>query len=173
MFGAGTSSIFMDLNLGPWASSFRTPERMLHSTSHEGQNRPGFTTDCREVYNISRLEWPTCFKLFTELYGQETDSGWNLGRFKVWATQLEMSLHFTLILQRPISRDSSGQLDSNFSHSCMARRRTVGEILVGSDNYRAIAVGSCMGKSLSFYLGAQTNDHVFTLKAVIDKYTKV
>ena len=48
-----------------------------------------------------------------------------------------------------------------------------GEIFVGSDNYRVIAVGSCMGKSLDFYLGAQTNDHVFTLKAVIDKYTKV
>ena len=25
--------------------------------------------------HISRLEWPTCFKLFTQLYGQETDSG--------------------------------------------------------------------------------------------------
>ena len=64
------------------------------------------------------------------------------------------------------------------------------------DNYRAIAVGSCMGKlfssillerllhfkklycpdpkeQLGFSKGAQTNDHVFTLKTVIDKYTKV
>ena len=63
------------------------------------------------------------------------------------------------------------------------------------DNYRAIAVGSCMGKlfssillerlllfkelycadpkeQLGFQKGAQTNDHVLTLKTVIDKYTK-
>ena len=63
------------------------------------------------------------------------------------------------------------------------------------DNYRAIAVGSCMGKlfssilldrllffkemhcpdpkeQLGFKKGAQTNDHVLTLKTVIDKYTK-
>ena len=63
------------------------------------------------------------------------------------------------------------------------------------DNYRAIAVGSCMGKlfssilldrlltfkniycpdpkeQLGFSKGAQTNDHVFTLKTVVDKYTK-
>ena len=63
------------------------------------------------------------------------------------------------------------------------------------DNYRAIAVGSCMGKlfssilldrllhfknlycpdpkeQLGFTKGAQTNDHVFTLKTIIDKYTK-
>ena len=31
--------------------------------------------------------------------------------------------------QRPISRDSNVPLSSNFSHSCMARRRTIGEIL--------------------------------------------
>ena len=63
------------------------------------------------------------------------------------------------------------------------------------DNYRAIAVGSCMGKlfsgilldrlllfkelhcpdpkeQLGFKKGAQTNDHILTLKTVIDKYTK-
>ena len=63
------------------------------------------------------------------------------------------------------------------------------------DNYRAIAVGSCMGKlfssilldrmlhfknlycpdpkeQLGFCKGAQTNDHIFTLKTVIDKYTR-
>ena len=63
------------------------------------------------------------------------------------------------------------------------------------DNYRAIAVGSCMGKlfssillarllefkklhcpdpkeQLGFTKGAQTNDHVLTLKTIIDKYTK-
>ena len=63
------------------------------------------------------------------------------------------------------------------------------------DNYRAIAVGSCMGKlfssilldrlllfkklycpdpieQLGFSKGAQTNDHVFTLKTIVDKYTK-
>ena len=64
------------------------------------------------------------------------------------------------------------------------------------DNYRAIGVGSCMSKlfssimldrflkfknlyfpdpkeQLGFSKGAQTNDHIFTLKTVIDKYTKV
>ena len=64
------------------------------------------------------------------------------------------------------------------------------------DNYRAIAVGSCMGKlfssilldrltdfkkencpdpveQLGFQKGAQTNDHILTLKTTIDKYTKV
>ena len=63
------------------------------------------------------------------------------------------------------------------------------------DNYRAIAVGSCMGKlyssilldrlllfkelfcpdpkeQLGFTKGAQTNDHVLTLKTIVDKYTK-
>ena len=63
------------------------------------------------------------------------------------------------------------------------------------DNYRAIAVGSCMGKlfssilldrllrfknlycpdpkeQLGFSKGAQTNDHVFTLKTMVDKYTR-
>ena len=63
------------------------------------------------------------------------------------------------------------------------------------DNYRAIAVGSCMGKlfssilldrmldfkntycpdpkeQLGFSKGAQTNDHVLTLKTLVDKYTK-
>ena len=63
------------------------------------------------------------------------------------------------------------------------------------DNYRAIAVGSCMGKlfssilldrlllfknlycpdpieQLGFSKGAQTNDHVFTLKTIVDKYTR-
>ena len=63
------------------------------------------------------------------------------------------------------------------------------------DNYRAIAVGSCLGKlfssillfrltefkkkhckdpkeQLGFQKGAQTNDHVLTLKTIIDKYTK-
>ena len=63
------------------------------------------------------------------------------------------------------------------------------------DNYRAIAVGSCLGKlfssilldrlihfkhqhckdpieQLGFTKGAQTNDHVLTLKTMIDKYTK-
>ena len=63
------------------------------------------------------------------------------------------------------------------------------------DNYRAIAVGSCLGKlfssillqrlkyfkqqhcsdpieQLGFKKGAQTNDHVLTLKTLIDKYTK-
>ena len=62
------------------------------------------------------------------------------------------------------------------------------------DNYRAIAVGSCMGKlfssilldrmltfksvycpdpkeQLGFTKGAQTNDHIFTLKTLVDKYT--
>ena len=61
------------------------------------------------------------------------------------------------------------------------------------DNYRAIAVGSCLGKTFSsillnrlltfrkkycpdapnqlgFTKGAQTNDHVLTLKTIIDKY---
>ena len=64
------------------------------------------------------------------------------------------------------------------------------------DNYRAIAVGSCLGKlfssillarltefktehcpdpieQLGFQKGAQTNDHILTLKTSIDKYTKV
>ena len=64
------------------------------------------------------------------------------------------------------------------------------------DNYRAIAVGSCMGKlfssilldrlllfkelycpdpqeQLGFCKGAQTNDHILTLKTIIDKYTKI
>ena len=64
------------------------------------------------------------------------------------------------------------------------------------DNYRAIAVGSCLGKmfssillerlteiknkicpdpieQLGFQKGAQTNDHLLTLKTVIEKYTKV
>ena len=63
------------------------------------------------------------------------------------------------------------------------------------DNYRAIAVGSCLGKlfssilldrliqfkdqyckdpseQLGFTKGAQTNDHILTLKTMIDKYTK-
>ena len=63
------------------------------------------------------------------------------------------------------------------------------------DNYRAIAVGSCLGKlfssillgrltsfkqqycnepieQLGFKKGAQTNDHILTLKTLIDKYTK-
>ena len=63
------------------------------------------------------------------------------------------------------------------------------------DNYRAIAVGSCMGKlfsgilldrlllfkelycpdpkeQLGFKKGAQTNDHILTLKTLVDKYTK-
>ena len=63
------------------------------------------------------------------------------------------------------------------------------------DNYRAIAVGSCLGKlfssvllsrlttfkqehckdpieQLGFTKGAQTNDHILTLKTLIDKYTK-
>ena len=63
------------------------------------------------------------------------------------------------------------------------------------DNYRAIAVGSCMGKlfssilldrmlefkntycpdpkeQLGFSKGAQTNDHILTLKTLVDKYTK-
>lgn len=63
------------------------------------------------------------------------------------------------------------------------------------DNYRAIAVGSCIGKlfssillerltkfkdqhcpepieQLGFCKGAQTNDHILTLKTVIDKCTK-
>ena len=63
------------------------------------------------------------------------------------------------------------------------------------DNYRAIAVGSCIGKlfssillerlikfkelycpepieQLGFCRGAQTNDHILTLKTVIDKCTK-
>ena len=63
------------------------------------------------------------------------------------------------------------------------------------DNYRAIAVGSCMGKlfssilldrllffkklhcpdpveQLGFTKGAQINDHVLTLKTILDKYTK-
>ena len=63
------------------------------------------------------------------------------------------------------------------------------------DNYRAIAVSSCMGKlfsgilldrlllfkelycpdpreQLGFQKGAQTNDHILTLKTIIDKYTK-
>jgi hypothetical protein len=63
------------------------------------------------------------------------------------------------------------------------------------DNYRAIAVGSCMGKlfssillhrllhfkslycpdpkeQLGFTKDAQTNDHIFTLKTVVDKYTR-
>ena len=62
------------------------------------------------------------------------------------------------------------------------------------DNYRAIAVGSCFGKlfstillqrlhafkseccpdpieQLGFTKGAQTNDHILTLKTIIDKYT--
>ena len=62
------------------------------------------------------------------------------------------------------------------------------------DNYRAIAVGSCFGKlfssillqrlhlfraehcpdpieQLGFTKGAQTNDHLLTLKTIIDKYT--
>ena len=61
------------------------------------------------------------------------------------------------------------------------------------DNYRAIAVGSCLGKTFStillnrllsfrrkycpdpvnqlgFSKGAQTNDHILTLKTIIDKY---
>ena len=64
------------------------------------------------------------------------------------------------------------------------------------DNYRAIAVGSCLGKlfssilldrltefkrehcpdpkeQLGFQKGAQTNDHILTLKTIIDKYTKI
>ena len=64
------------------------------------------------------------------------------------------------------------------------------------DNYRAIAVGSCLGKlfstilldrltvfraeycqdpisQLGFKKGSQTNDHILTLKTLIDKYTKV
>ena len=63
------------------------------------------------------------------------------------------------------------------------------------DNYRAIAVGSCLGKlfssillvrltnfkqqhckepieQLGFKKGAQTNDHILTLKTLIDKYNK-
>jgi hypothetical protein len=63
------------------------------------------------------------------------------------------------------------------------------------DNYRAIAVGSCMGKlfssillhrllhfkslycpdpkkQLGFTTDAQTNDHIFTLKTIVDKYTR-
>ena len=63
------------------------------------------------------------------------------------------------------------------------------------DNYRAIAVGSCLGKlfssilldrmiefknaycpdpkeQLGFSKGAQTNDHILTLKTLVDKYTK-
>ena len=63
------------------------------------------------------------------------------------------------------------------------------------DNYRCICVGSCLGKlfssilldrlllfkelycpdpkeQLGFQKGAQTNDHILTLKTVIDKYTK-
>ena len=63
------------------------------------------------------------------------------------------------------------------------------------DHYRAIAVGSCLGKlfsgilldrlisfkntfckdpieQLGFTKGAQTNDHILTLKTMIDKYTK-
>ena len=63
------------------------------------------------------------------------------------------------------------------------------------DNYRAIAVGSCLGKlfssilldrlknfkdqfckdpveQLGFTKGAQTNDHILTLKTLIDKYTQ-
>ena len=63
------------------------------------------------------------------------------------------------------------------------------------DNYRAIAVGSCLGKlfssillerlnifkcnyckdpieQLGFNKGAQTNDHILTLSTIIEKYTK-
>ena len=63
------------------------------------------------------------------------------------------------------------------------------------DNYRAIAVGSCLGKlfssilldrlllfkelycpdpkeQLGFQKNAQTNDHILTLKTLVDKYTK-
>ena len=64
------------------------------------------------------------------------------------------------------------------------------------DNYRPIAVGSCLGKlfstilldrliafrkefcpdspnQLGFCKGSQTNDHVFTLKTIIDKYKTI
>ena len=67
--------------------------------------------------------------------------------------------------------------------------------LYNPDNYRAIAVGTCLGKlfssillyrltefkdehykdpieQLRFQKGAQTNDHIITLKTIIDKYTK-
>ena len=68
--------------------------------------------------------------------------------------------------------------------------------LYDPDNYRAITVGSCLGKTFStillnrlilfkdtyckdpssqlgFSKGAQTNDHILTLKTIIDKYRKI
>ena len=50
--------------------------------------------------------------------------------------------------QRPISRDSNVPLSSNFSHSCMARRRTIGEIL-----------GQLQGSKLEISLQTQERDH--------------
>ena len=56
--------------------------------------------------------------------------------------------------QRPISRDSNVQLSSNFSHSCIARRRIIGEILgqfqrpeleISSQTQETLSKGATLG----------------------------
>ena len=82
--------------------------------------------------HISGPECPNFFKLFTQLYGQETDNRWNFGpdlRFRTRDINENTGKGHFSGSQRPISQDPNVQISSNFSHSCMARRRTIGEIL--------------------------------------------
>ena len=81
--------------------------------------------------HISRLECPTFFKLFTQLYGQETDNRWNFGQdlsFRTRDIPTNTGKWPFWGSQRPISQNSNVPLSSNFSHSCKARSRTIGEI---------------------------------------------
>ena len=82
--------------------------------------------------HISGPECPNFFKLFTQLYGQETDNRWNFGpdlRFRTRDINENTGKGHFSGSQRPISQDPNVQIPSNFSQSCMARRRTIGEIL--------------------------------------------
>ena len=82
--------------------------------------------------HISGPKCPNSFKLFTKLYGQETDDRWNFGpdlRFRTRDINENTGKGHFSGSQRPISQDPNVQISSNFSHSCMARRRTIGEIL--------------------------------------------
>ena len=79
---------------------------MMHDYNHSFEKMRFVASQMTEIQNITS-SFITC--------DQVTGDWLTKGQF--WGSQ------------RPISRNSNVQLSSNFSHSCMARRRIIGEIL--------------------------------------------